>query len=137
MYLHRNSYSPRSFNISQQISPLCFQVVGLYKICLKFSPSKKIRFYHRLYMKERKKIPKINNYGHFLSRRSLSKVCYNILLVNDVTHWLKKKFSKSVYSGRRITQNLKISSAQNLYFPITRVTKYYKVFTVILSILKV
>ena len=48
-------------------------------------------------------IPQINIFGHFSSRSDSKKFSDKILSGNNVTHLLKKKFSKDVNKKRKIT----------------------------------
>ena len=62
----------------------------------------------------RKKMPQINIFGRFLSRRPLEKFIDKSMLDNIMAHALKKKFSENVYNRRR-------KLFQILHFRITSV----------------
>ena len=101
-----NSYFPPRFNISQR----------------NFSVIKDQNLYQHL----------TNISGHFSSRRPLKSFSNKILLVKNMTHALKMKFSKDVYNWRRST----FSKSSNSLFLNYLWSSSFKFSDAALSILK-
>ena len=89
---------------STKFCPFIHKFVALPIICYKFLLSQKISFYKKL----NPDIPKKKNAQkkvscQFLSRILFKKFFEETLLENNLTHSLKKTFSKNVFNSKRIT----------------------------------
>ena len=86
--------------------------------------------YIRVFRKKKEAQNKVS--CQFLSRILFKKIFDKILLDNNLTHPLKKKFSKNVYNGKRIT----FSKESNSLFSDHPCFSLFRFFDKVLSILK-